>query len=83
MITFFCNYSWQSRSDISYLCSIVAGDDWEDNPPGQCDVHLAALAVGLALSFVQRIQNQVVVNYWTPFRDLYKKAEKLAIYVVW
>ena len=49
MIAFFCN-SLQSRSDAFYLCSIVAGDDWEDNPPGQCDMHLATLAVGLALS---------------------------------
>ena len=54
--------SLQSRSDTSYLCSIVAGDDWQDNPPGQCDIHLAALAVGLALSFVQRVHNRVVVN---------------------
>ena len=61
MIAFFCN-SLQSRSSTSYLCSIVAGDDWQDNPPGQCDMHLAALAVGLALSFVQRVHNRVVVN---------------------
>ena len=40
-------------------------------------MHLAALAVGLALSFVQRVENGVVVNYWGPFCDLYKKAEKL------
>ena len=70
-----CNHT--SHSDTSYLCSIVAGEDWEDNPPGQCDMHLAALAMGLALSFVQRVENGVVVNYWGPFCDLYKKAEKL------
>ena len=62
MIAFFCN-PLQSRSDTFYLCSIVARNDWEDNPPGQCDMHLATLAVDLALSFVQRVQNRVVVNY--------------------
>ena len=41
-------------------------------------MHLAALSLGLALSFVERRENNKVVNYWAPFRDLYKKAEKLA-----
>ena len=51
------------RGPSNVLCKSLVSHCWtEDNPPGQCDMHLAALAVGLALSFVQRVHNRVVVN---------------------
>ena len=44
----------------------------KDIPDGQCDMHLVTSATGLDLSFVERKLNGKVINYWAPFRDMYK-----------
>ena len=35
-------------------------------------MHLASLALGLALSLVERQRDRQVINRWDPFQDLYK-----------
>ena len=44
-------------------------------------MHLAALALGLPLSLVQRRVNKKVVNYWAPFQELYLALKKAIKYV--
>ena len=54
----------------------IRTNDPEDEPAethvGRCDMHLANLAAGLALSLVERKENKKVINYWNHFQDLYK-----------
>jgi hypothetical protein len=50
----------------------MVGGGIDDAPDGCCEMHLGALAAGLALSFVERRQDGKVINYWAPFRDSYK-----------
>ncbi len=64
-------------------------DDTEDDDnagalvekKGRCDMHLASLAAKLALSFTKRTENGKVINYWAPFRDLYKKFHAMMSYL--
>ena len=52
-----------------------------DIETGQCDMHLASLAFGLALSLVERRENGIVVNKWEPFLQLFKSVKAVAKYV--
>ena len=58
---------------------VGGGNETEEN--GQCDMHLAALAAGLALSLVKRVENKKVINYWAPFQDLFKRLKTAAKYI--
>ena len=68
----------QSRTSISSGGEICAPDDV---PDGRCDMHFAALALGLPLSLVQRRVNKQVVNYWAPFQEPYLALKKAMKYV--
>ena len=46
-------------------------DDVEPISVGRCDTHFLNLALGLALTFVERRENNKVINYWAQFRELY------------
>lgn len=48
---------------------------------GTCDMHTANLTSGLALSFVERRVAGKVVNYWSPFRDLYAQLKSRVKYL--
>lgn len=54
-------------------------DDQTKKP--QCDMHLVALANGLALTLVERRENRQVVNRWDPFCNLYDGVKKMDKYV--
>lgn len=68
---------------------IVAGGDEalaeaqkaEGGPKPACDMHLGSLALGLALSLVERRQGGRVINRWAPFQDLFKDLKKMVKYV--
>ena len=55
------------EADVGIVCRL---DD--EVPDGHCDMHLASLALGLALSLVERQRDRQVINRWDPFQDLYK-----------
>lgn len=44
-------------------------------------MHLGALALGLSLSLVRRVENGRVVNRWGPFMNLYSPVKKLAKFI--
>ena len=56
-------------------------DDRDDIPIGRCIMHFGGLAWGLAMSFVERRSQGVVINYWAPFRDLYKELLVMLNYI--
>ena len=56
-------------------------DDGDDIPVGRCIMHFGGLAWGLAMSFVERRSHGVVINYWSPFRDLYKELLVMLQYI--
>lgn len=53
----------------------------EETKDGQCDMHLGALAAGLALSLVERRRDKKVINRWEPFMGLYIKLKKVIKYM--
>ena len=58
------------------MSSQLDSGDWlseplEDAPAGECDMHLAGLAAGKALSLVVRKKNKKVTNAFPAFTDLY------------
>jgi hypothetical protein len=61
-----------SDDDID-LCAF--DDCGEDMPVPRCDMHIANLALGLALGLVERRVNKRVVNRWDPFLSLYKSVK--------
>ena len=67
----------------SLISLLVGGNEFsteeEDEnyaPAGRCDMHLASLAFGYALSLVVRTQNGNVINRWAPFMDLFSGLKK-------
>ena len=53
----------------------------EETKDGQFDMHLGALAAGLALSLVERRRDKKVINRWEPFMGLYIKLKKVVKYM--
>jgi hypothetical protein len=51
---------------------MLGGGLTDEKPDGQCDMHKAALLLGLALSLVVRTSGGEVVNTFEPFQSLWK-----------
>ena len=71
------------RTIVSIFVSIVGGGDDEDeeSEDRRCDMHLALLALGLALSLVKSTQDKKVINFWPGFQDLYKALKTAMKYI--
>ena len=62
--------------------SILEGSESDKKGPnGTCDVHLANLHVGLALTIVERKEGGRVVNKWKDFHDLQGRMKEMVKYV--
>jgi hypothetical protein len=60
---------------------MLGGGLTDDKPDGQCDMHKAALLLGLALSLVVRTSGGQVVNTFEPFQSLWKDLKDEMTYI--